>query len=399
MESKITKFFILGCILGTFLFQGYQANSSSSLSANPLIRVAILSDVNQFNLSIRGEYQIVDPITEKKIMTGRSLPKVIVKAEKSGITIDQQFYSLKQIRIVAKKDVTVVIKDKSVRYRGAIDIVLDQYNKFLVVNTIDLELYVKGVLYHEVSHRWPIEAMRAQAVAVRTYALYQAKANKNQSFDVTSNIYSQVYGGRSAERYRTNIAADRTKGEILIYKGNILPAYFHSNCGGHTEDVNELWPQGDLEPLKGVSCPYCHTAPNYYWTKNLRLKDIQDKLMEAGFKVGLIKDMAVMERNESGRIKLIKITTRDNAVLTIAGRKFREIMGPNLIKSNNYEIMMKGYYVDFAGKGWGHGVGFCQWGAYEMSRQKFKYQDILNFYYPAAEIVQLNDFFNSVGKY
>ena len=92
-----------------------------------------------------------------------------------------------------------------------IDIIGNKQNKSLIINSLDLETYVKGVLYHEISHKWPLEAMKAQAVAARTYAFYQIKMNKAGAYDITSDIYSQVYGGRSAERYRTNLAVNRTR--------------------------------------------------------------------------------------------------------------------------------------------------------------------------------------------
>ena len=122
-----------------------------------------------------------------------------------------------------------------------------------------------------------------------------------------------------------------------------------------------------------------------HWKKNFRLKDIQDILIEHGHKVGLIKDIAIVDRNRSERINNIKITDRDGKETVISGKDFREAMGPNVLKSNNYEITMKGYYVDFVGKGWGHGVGLCQWGARGMALQQFTYKQILSYYYPRSE--------------
>ena len=203
---------------------------------------------------------------------------------------------------------------------------------------------------------------------------------------MTSDIYSQVYGGRSSERYRTNVAVDRTKGLVMVFGGKILPAYYHATCAGFTEDVHELWSE-DLPPLRGVPCPFCKDSPHYYWKKNFRLKDIQDKLNEKGYELGLIKEILVLERNKSGRIKALVVATRDEKKARISGKDFRNIIGPNIIKSNNYDMIMKGYYMDVIGKGWGHGVGLCQWGANFMSRKGYKYDEILKYYYPGIEIV------------
>jgi stage II sporulation protein D len=119
----------------------------------------------------------------------------------------------------------------------------------------------------------------------------------------------------------------------------------------------------------------------------MRLKDIQDSLNAKGYNLGLIKEIQVLERNQSQRIKTLKIVTRDDKEIIISGKDFRSIVGPNRIRSNNYVIEMKGYYVDFLGKGWGHGVGLCQWGAKFMADQGYHFHQILKYYYPGVEIV------------
>ncbi len=355
-----------------------------------MVRVAVLKDVKIFDLSVRGKYRVVDPLTGGMIDSGKRLARCIVTMTPDGIVIGGRAYGARHLRVTAKKDAAIYSDGKMRRYRNQIDILITKKGSLLVVNTLNLESYVKGVLYHEVPHRWPMNAIKAQAVATRTYALYQIRENKEQEYDVTSGIYSQVYGGRSAERHRTNIAANRTRGQILTYQNEVLPAYFHSNCGGHTENVNELW-EHDLSPLRGVKCGFCIGAPNYRWKKNFRSKDIEEKLNAHGFKLGMIKEIMVAGRTDSGRIKSLKITTRDGKSMSISGRRFRDIIGPNVIKSNQYEIKMKGYYFDLTGRGWGHGVGMCQWGAYRMAKKRYKYTSILEHYYPGAGITKISE--------
>jgi len=352
------------------------------------VRVAVLKDAENFVLSIRGKYEIWDLADNRLLLEAKRLQKSRVIAVDNGIHIGHSFFPIKRIRIRMQKDASLYGPLTRRRYRGVMDIIADDKNKILVTNILDLEDYVKGVLYHEVSHKWPMEATKAQAVATRTYSLYQTIENKNQPFDVTSDIYSQVYGGRSAERYRTNIAAERTKGLILKYKGQVLPSYFHANCGGRTEDAGELW-HIDLEPLKGKFCPYSKGAPHDNWKVNLRLKDIQDKLIDHGLRIGLIKEIKIKGRNKSDRIKNLEITSREGKTITIVGTKFRNIVGPNIIKSNHYKVKMLGFYADFNGKGWGHGVGMCQWGAHTMAKEKHDFRKILNFYYPKTTLTSL----------
>lgn len=386
MKSKIVRYFLITiCILalGIEIVQ-----PRAALGQQDTVRVAILKGAEGFDFSIRGKYKIIDPQTNEEIHRGRRLRRVKVAMTQNAIMIGPNEYITRRLRIIAKKDAALYVEGRKRRYRNQIDIIRTKDDKFLVVNVLDLESYVKGVLYHEVPHRWPLNAIKAQAIATRTYALYQVAENEEQEFDVTSDIYSQVYGGRSAERHRTNIATNRTRGKILTYNGKVLPAYFHSNCGGHTESAAELW-KHDLPPLKGVKCGFCARAPGYQWSKNFRSGDIQDKLNAHGFKLGLIKEISVLDRTKTGRIKNLKITTRDGETITISGVRFREIVGPNVIKSNAYNIKMQGYYFDVSGRGWGHGVGMCQWGAYKMSREKYKYTSILNYYYPGAKITKI----------
>ena len=380
------QFFISTCVLICTINNACFSHAGAPAT---LVRVAVLKDVKTFDLSIRGKYRIVDPQTGGGIDHGKRLANSTVSVTQDGIVIGDHEYGIRRLRIIVQKDAAIYWNGKKHQYREQIDILLTKNDKLLVVNSLDIESYVRGVLYHEVPHRWPINAIKVQAVATRTYALYQTISKKKQEYDVTSDIYSQVYGGRSAERHRTNIAANSTRGEILTYKGKILPAYFHSNCGGRTEDVAELWKQ-DLPPLKGVVCGFCTGAPNYQWKKNFQSKDIQEKLNAQGYQLGLIKDIAVLNRNGSGRIKDLKITTRDGKSTIISGIKFREIIGPNVLKSNRYTIDMKGYFFDVNGRGWGHGVGMCQWGAYHMAKKRYKYTSILAYYYPGADMTKIS---------
>ncbi|MFA5059842.1 MAG: SpoIID/LytB domain-containing protein [Candidatus Omnitrophota bacterium] len=383
MEPKITRLLTIFCFV-FILATGYLRAAPEPTYASKAVRVAILQDKKEFKLAIHGKFSIHDDKDHQTLFEDRLLRKANVKVTEYGFLIGDMPYSQRKIRIISAKDATIDIDGR--RYRGEIDILRDSNNRLLVINIVGLEDYVKGVLYHEVSHHWLLEALKAQAVAARTYALYRMELSKNKSYDLTSDIYSQVYGGKNSERFRTNLAVDKTQGLILTFKGKILPAYYSATCAGATEDAAELWKE-NLPPLKGVVCDYCKNSPHYFWVKNFRLKDIQDKLNARGYELGLIETITILERNESGRIKTLEIKTRDGKVMNISGKDFRNIVGPNAIKSNNYAIEMKGYYMDLVGKGWGHGVGLCQWGAHFMSQARFTYEQILKYYYPGAEIV------------
>jgi stage II sporulation protein D len=351
------------------------------------IRIAVADDVESFVISTRGSYKILN--TKNEVLAqGRKLRNSRVLFHDGRIYIGKSTYNVTHLRVSTMKDVGVVVDNKLGRYRDSIDIIIDKKNKLLLVNIVDLESYIRGVLYHEVSHRWPMEATKAQAVAARSYALYKINERRNHLYDVTNDIYSQMYGGKSAERYRTNLAVKSTHGQVLTYRGEVLPTYYHSNSGGHTEDVSELW-NHDLVPLKGVADPYAKDTPNYNWKKNFQSKIVQDSLNKGGYDLGLIEDIKIVERTKSNRVKKISVIARDGKKVLISGKKFRQILGPNIIKSSLFEVVMMGYYFDVVGHGWGHGVGMCQWGANKMAKKRFSYSEILEFYYPESEIVTL----------
>lgn len=357
--------------------------------SGPMIRIAILRDIDHVQVRMNGAYEIKDPVSQKILEEGMRFATYETVSGGKTLMLDEKPLGLGRVRFYARRDVSVYFNKKEHRYRGYIDVHLTPKGKLTVINQLDLEDYIRGVLYHEVSNRWPMEALKAQAVAARSYAIYQMKANYMRAYDVTNDIYSQVYGGRTGERYRTNLAVTETAGEVLVYNGNILPAYFHATCAGRTENVKELWPRHEMPPLSGVECKFCRRSPHSFWKRNLQLRDIQEKLFAKGYKTGLIQDIAIVSRNASDRIDKMLITDRDGKKLTIPGKDFREAVGPNIIRSNNYYVVMRGYYVDFFGKGWGHGVGMCQWGAQGMSEQGLNYEQILEFYYPGAVISTL----------
>ncbi|HPB67892.1 MAG TPA: SpoIID/LytB domain-containing protein [Candidatus Omnitrophota bacterium] len=389
MTIRVTRAFrALVLVWAVFWPSGAWGGAAAPSPEEIAVRIAVLKDAEKADIRIRGEYILMDPLSAQVLARDSYLIKTTLFPARDGIRVGAKLIPLKRVRFVPQEHFSLFRGRQERKYRGVVDVFLTPERRLLFVNTVDLEEYIKGVLYHEVSHRWPLEAIKAQAVAVRSYAIYQIQQNKNKDYDMTNDIYSQVYGGKTSERYRTNLAVQRTRGEILVFEGKILPAYYHATCGGHTENVNAVWKQ-ELYPLKGVRCLFCAHSPHYSWKKNFRLKDIQDKLNKGGYAIGLIKTIDVRERTVSGRVKTLDITGRKGDAVIISGKDFRNIIGPNELRSNDYRVFMKGYYCDFVGRGWGHGVGMCQWGAMGMAKEQHMYDEILAYYYPGAQKVFL----------
>jgi stage II sporulation protein D len=173
----------------------------------------------------------------------------------------------------------------------------------------------------------------------------------------------------------------------MTWDGKLFPAYFHACCGGHTEDADMLW-KTNLPVLKGRPCPYCQDSPHFYWSRKVSIWPVRKALLEKGYKCGKITAFDVAGYDASGRATEILIkTTAEN--LKIPSNQFRIIVSPTLIKSTNFTVELKDEFLYFEGKGWGHGVGLCQWGACGMAQDGFTTEEILEFYYPHSQIIDI----------
>ncbi len=266
------KYFSFLVLAAAFCAMGLSSDSQVSKSSET-VRIAILKDIKELTLTVKGRYEIRDA-ANTVLSQGNSLREENVFCKDEGLVIGKESFSSARLNIISQKDGALYVNNR--RFRGAIGINCYPDRSLSAVNSVDLESYIKGVMYHEVSHHWPMESLKVQAVCARTYVLYQKQFNQSKDYDVTNDIYSQVYGGKASERYRTNIAVERTEKLILAYQGSILPAYYHATCAGRTEDAGELWKQ-DLPPLKGVECNFCVRSPHYNWKKNLRLPGNPEK--------------------------------------------------------------------------------------------------------------------------
>lgn len=378
MKNVIKIFFLCFLILAGLSF--------AQAKENKTIRVLILDNVSEADLFIKGRYEIRSLADNKPSNTvlGKGRKGIHKKFRLKG-----GFLNMASV----KTDAVIIIPARGVFYlnnrplKGSLVVKKNKAFKLSAINYVNIEDYVKGVLFQEVSHRWPIEALKAQAVATRTYALYYARINKDRDYDVSSDMYSQVYGGKDSERYRTNKAVRLTRGLALFYDGKIFPAFFHATCAGKTEDADELW-DINLPCLKSVDCGFCVGSPHFKWAKTLEFKEIIDKLNAAGYNLKSLEDVQIIERNNSGRVRALSLTSGAKKTI-MPGKDFRLIMGPKEIRSLNFKMEVNDTAVNFFGFGWGHGVGMCQWGAYFMSKRGYKYQSILQFYYPGAKIGEI----------
>jgi len=343
------------------------------------VRVQILRNAESASLKINGIFEIKDGGTV--LLHGRSLNST-VKSFRGGLLISGRNFKAEKVFVDVEDNGTIVLNGR--HFKGNIEFIRDDSGSFSVVNYINLEDYIKGILYHETSHYWPMEVLKAQAIACRTYALYQMQENKTKDFDVTNDIYSQVYGGSTSERERTSRAVDYSRGLILTFEGKVFPAYFHATCAGRTEDASLIW-NIDIAPLKGASCGFCQDSPHFNWHYVLSAEEMQDILNIRGD----IKSVTALGRDVSGRVTDVEIIS-DKKTVKIAAKDLRYKLGPNSIRSTNFTVKMEGKDIIFEGIGWGHGAGMCQWGAYFMAKDGLTADQILKNYYPGAQISSVN---------
>ncbi|MEW6680145.1 MAG: SpoIID/LytB domain-containing protein [bacterium] len=269
------------------------------------------------------------------------------------------------------------------RYRGDIEININQGN-LLAINIIDIENYLYGVIKMEIDPKWPFETLKAQAVIARTFVYRNLGKHRKEGFDLCNSVHCQVYAGINAEDERAISAVDETKGELLYYGDSLAYVYYHSVCGGRTGNSAYTWEGGKYIPyLSGVVCLYCTKAPHYHWKARIKSIEIEKRL-------NLGKIYSISKYPESGRCKKI-IIKHSRGNYQMLGSKFRKAMGENLIRSTFFNIEQTKDSFVFTGKGYGHGVGLCQWGAKEMGKLGFTYYEILSFYFPGCEIKRVSE--------
>ena len=182
--------------------------------ADEVVRIAVLQEEPSFYLQIKGAFEIQDE-SGRQVYKGKNLKKRLIKADSGKIILPGSLLNLVRLKIFPKSGYAYI---NNRLYRGRVSIIPKENARFLVVNELDPENYLRGILCNEIAPWWPLDALKAQAVVARTYALYQRQFTKNKDFDLTNDIYSQVYGGKTSEKWRSNRAVDLTRGEILTFK-------------------------------------------------------------------------------------------------------------------------------------------------------------------------------------
>lgn len=259
-------------------------------------------------------------------------------------------------------------------YRGAIAVHAGADGALFVVNTLPVDDYLRGVLPSEMPPNWPDEALKAQAVASRTYTL--ASLQPDEPYDLCATTDCQVYGGYLVEHERTNAAITATEGEVVMYGSELAQTYYHSDSGGYVASSSEVW--GSQLPYLTARSDVPVSTPHRSWTFRIDPNVVASDLRVLGYAPGVVQALRIVSRSDSGRVTSADIITSTGAI-RLAGSQLSGLLRGWGMKSTRFRMT-----GDFSatGDGWGHGVGMSQYGARALATNGSNYHDILAFYYP-----------------
>ncbi len=273
-------------------------------------------------------------------------------------------------------------------YRGSFERLSDGS----IVNVITLEEYLYSVVPREMSPSWPEQALQVQAICARTYVL--RRVDPRRPYDIVPSDMAQVYEGVRAESPPGRAAVDATSGTILRYGGEYAQVAFSSCCGGHTESASDAWGGAPIGYLSGVVCPYCTASPQYYWSRDIALAEIIRALGLQQETIGETYGVSIPSFDQSGRARDFMLDRGSNEAPTVArGEDLRRLLGPKLLPSLlitkcSLDASQDAWTanVHLEGRGNGHGVGLCQWGARGAALVDGSVEGITNFYFPGTSI-------------
>lgn len=394
------------------------APRTDPLPGGPLVRIALVAGPRSYTMSAEGAWRLLDP-RGSTVVRARSGESWTIQQEgrrlrarrQDGTSTPWLTGSLRQVT-----DATAgVLRVAGKRYRGSLTVVASD-SGLLVVNTVSLEEYLRGVVPREIGNRGRNEraAVEAQAIAARSFTvtrLVTARAGNGRSpdFDFVASVSDQVYGGRDAELPLSDAAIAATRGRVLLLHGRVATAPFHSACGGETAAAEEVWRSDGEAHLKRVSdrVPgsdryYCDIAPRFAWSRiytGTELDAVLRRYLAAYASVGrsgpgVTHGMSVESRTPSGRVRLLEVRT-SSGTYRLRGNDARSVL-----RSPSGEMLNSPYFsvsteagaggriarVVIRGNGYGHGVGMCQWGAIGRARAGQDARTILSTYFPGTTI-------------
>jgi len=390
---------------------GLKEEKQGSFIRIPFVRVLLEGNTDQAILSCPRTFAI-ECLAEGEQTVYYSSRPVKVKNGVFKLTVENHNGALIQelvdeVNIIPRgNDNRVQLDDK--KYRGIIKI-LPLGQNIRLINIVYMEDYLRGVVPPEIGKRADdeIEAVKAQAVAARTYAMSHLKQYEGEPYDMKSSIIDQVYEGVEVENRLVNHAIDATAGQVITYHDELINAYYHSTCGGMTDNVSDVWDRKEIPYLKAVADDAaCSWSKYFRWKEVFTERQLRGRVEQylasdrgRDLRIGQIRDVTITERTPGGRVVRLLIHT-DSDVYKFQKDRIRWVIGrtsnPDLIlPSDRFDITIDRdglgniKTITFTGSGYGHGVGMCQCGAIGLSRKGWSFERILRHYYTGVEVRKL----------
>ena len=344
--------------------------------AQGTIRVAVVEQARV--VEVRGVDVEVTQIGPCERCRARPLRTDAVRAVPSGLVVEIDGARAPAFRLVS--DAPLRINGRE--YAAPLELMRNG-DGLAVINEVPIEEYLPGVLRAEAGDKFPPEALKAQAVVARTYAAHQRLIQAGKPFHIIASTAHQQFAGRVTAGSPAYDAVRETAGQVLLWAGEVFPAFYHTESGGYTEDPRTVFAARNMPALLPVACPFSANSPHYYWNLDVRLPDLGDALRRGGVDVGQVRSVTVAERTMSLRAVNVAVVG-SRASTQIRGNDFRRMLGYDAFKSTLFAVAIEGEVARFTGRGYGHGVGMCQWGAKGMAERGYKARQILEFYYPGT---------------
>lgn len=372
ISISISGLVFLSCTPSPKYLKKKQASISYDIN---YVNVLVATENKKFKITSQGGLKVID----------KKSNNIVYETRKGGLI----FYPEKITApyIIESAGEPVFINDTG--YRGKFEL-HNILGKVHIVNVVNVEEYLYSVIPSEMPASWNQEALKAQAVASRTYTFYHLlkKNNKQAIYDIDSTTNFQVYKGIITESPGSTKAVQETKGIIMTYEHEPILAYFHSSSGGKTIDPKYVWKGSDLPYIRGVECSFDQDSPHYSWEVILSFDEISDALTKKYSRMGKIKSIS-FKRFDSRVVDVNVVHSSGNINLT--GNEFRLLFPGSKIRSTFFTSERNGNSLILHGKGWGHGVGMSQWGAKGRGEHGQNYKEILSHYYYKIKFVKFKN--------
>ncbi len=332
------------------------------------------------SLKVKSKSNLKVVTSDEQVINNTNNKEINIKFDGKNINLNGKNFNLNNFpqngAFLISSDSPIYVDKIKRNYGGAISFRVNN-KKLDIVNRVDMDEYLKGVLPKEMSPSFPMESLKAQALCSRSFAINNYNKFIKNGYNLDDTTRSQVYYGKDVEKKTTNKAVEETIGQVIKYDGKVAETIFCASSGGYTVASSEAW--------GGNSVPYLISKEDPYsvhpWKYELKNSDLKKLNLSDVFSVSL-------DYNNSNRVNNLTFSTSKGDV-KIKATDFRNKIGNTIIKSTLFDVNVIGNKVFVSGKGYGHGVGMSQYGAVEMAKKGSNYKDIIEFYFPGTNIEKI----------